>query len=185
MARGGSERRRYGTTIAELPLGLWIVFVGIGFPVFILATLTARFALFWEAAREAAQAACQAQTFYNNPPFPATALSAVNAANTAAVNVLNTFPGSTLTQPAQVWIVITPVSNRGSLAPNLYGPNMALSAVNTDSNMYQVRVVLTGKVQPLLTLPIPYFGNIPGLTQAFPTTVAEERVFENPDGLVY
>lgn len=62
---------------------------------------------------------------------------------------------------------------------------MALSAVDTDSNMYQVRVVLTGQVQPLVKMPIPYFGNIPGLTQAFPTTVAEERVIENPDGLVY
>jgi hypothetical protein len=185
MGGYGSKRRRCGTTIAELPLGLWIVFIGIGFPLFILATLTVRFALFWEAAREAAQAACQAQTFYNNPPFPATALSAVNAANIAANNVLTTFPGSTLTQPAQVWIVITPISNRGALTPTMYGPNMALSSVNTDLNLYQVRVVLTGKVAPLLTLPIPYFGNIPGLTQAFPTTVAEERVFENPDGLIH
>jgi hypothetical protein len=185
MAGSGSKRRRRGTTIAELPLGLWMVFVGIGFPVFILATLTARFALFWEAAREAAQAACQARTFYNNPPFPSTALSAVNAANSAASNVLATFPGSTLTQPAQVWIVITPISSQGTLTPNMYGPNMALSAVNTDLNMYQVRVVLTGKVQPLFTLPFSYFGNIPGLTQAFPTTVAEERVFENPEGLIY
>jgi hypothetical protein len=185
MAGSASQPRRRGTTIAELPLGLWIVFVGIGFPLFILATLTARFALFWEAAREAAQAACQAQTFYSNPPFPATALSAVNAANSAANNVLSTFPGSSLTQPVQVWIVITPVTNRGSLIPSLYGPNMALSAVDTDVNMYQVRVVLTGKVQPVVTLPIPYFGNIPGLTQAFPTTVAEERVFENPEGLIY
>jgi len=185
MFRPGPIRRRAATTMAELPLGLWIVFVGIGFPLFILATLSVRFALFWQAAREASQAACQAQTFYNNPPFPAKALSAVNAAGATAQSVLNTFPGCKLTQPVQVWIVITPISSSGMLPPSLYGPNMALSAVNTDLNMYQIRVVLTGKVEPLITMPLAYFGNIPGLTQAFPTSIAEERVFENPDGLVY
>src|SRR5271170_3060601 len=83
----------HGTTIAELPLGLWIIFVGIGFPLFILASLTIRFALFYEAAREAAQSASQAQTYFLDAVAPATALSAVHQANQTATQVQNSFSG--------------------------------------------------------------------------------------------
>lgn len=184
MSLACRQSSQYGTTIAELPIGLWIVFIGIGLPLFILTTLTVRFVLFWEAARQSAQIACQARTFYSNPPFPAKAQSAVNLASDTAKDVLKTFPGCKLTKPVQTWIVITPVSSTGMLTPSLYGPNMALSAIDTDANMYQIKVVLTGQVEAMINLPIPYFRNIPGLTQDFPITIAEERVFEYPDGLL-
>ena len=173
-----------GTTIAELPLALWIIFVGIGFPLFILATITLRFALFYQAARESALQASQSQTFFLDPAAPSTALSCVHQAVQTATQVQNSFSGFTINS-TNVYIITTPVTTSGAGTPVVTGPNTPLLVVDTDLNMYQIRVVVAGVVQPLVALPTPFFGNIPGLTQGFPVTVSEERVFENPDGLIF
>ena len=169
--------------MAEAAPAMWILFVGIGFPLLILATIALRIGLFWEAAKQAAQLSCQAQTFYAAPTFPVSALSAVQQATTTAQSVLNAFPGCALTQPVEVYIGSTPMAT--SLTNWSNTPNTPLNPnqIDTDQNVYSIKVVLVGQVQPLLTFNIPYFGNIPGLTQALPMVVAEERIFENPEGL--
>lgn len=177
------KRRQTGSQIAEAMPAIWIIIIGIGFPLFILATLTLRFALFWQAAKEAAHVSCQAQTFYTAPGFPASALSAVQAATATASQVLNAFPGCTLTQPVEVYIGTTPIS--GTLTSWSPAANTPLNPgdIDTDQNVYSIRVVLVGQVSPLIRMNIPFFGGVPGLSQPFPARVQEERVFENPTGL--
>lgn len=185
MYRSRLNGRSTGTTIAEVPLGLWIIFIGIGLPLFALATITIRFALFYEAAREAVQAASCCQTYFTDPSAPATSLSAVHTATNVANNVVNTFSGLTINS-VQLYIVTTPVSSNGTLSPIITGPNTPLSSpANPDQNMYQIQVVLSGQVQPLVTMPFLAANSVPGLTGPFQTSVTAERVFENPDGLVF
>jgi hypothetical protein len=186
------SRSRFGTTIAEVPLGLYIVFIGMAFPVFVLAILSIRFAMFWEAAREAAEAACQCQTYQNNADVTSVTangastatLSAVNQALLTAQQVASIFPGVTIGS-VQTWIVKTPVSQSTSpTAAQVYGPGTALGVpADTQQNMYQIRVIVSGQVQPIVKLPGGFLGRVPGATQPIEVTVSEDRVFENPGGL--
>jgi len=178
------NKRSCGTVLAEAPAAIWIVFVGIGFPLIILASLALRFGLFWEAAKQAAQVSCQAQTFQANPAFPASALSAVQSAYVTANNSISAVGGCSLNQ-VDVYIGSTPMTSLTTTWLNAGSPNQPISAnlIDTDQNVYSIKVVLIGQVNPLITVNLPYFGNIPGLTQPLPATVAEERVFENPAGL--
>ena len=73
-----NDYRTAGSVLAEMPVALWILFVGIGLPLIVAITIALRYGLFWQAARQAAQSCCQAQTFYAPPT--ATAVSAVQAA---------------------------------------------------------------------------------------------------------
>lgn len=170
--------------MAEAPAAIWIVFVGIGLPLIILASLALRFGLFWEAAKQAAQASCQAQTFQTNPAFPVGALSAVQSAYTTAYSSIGAVGGCSITQ-VDVYIGSTPMNSLTTTWLNAGAPNQPISPsqIDTDQNVYSIKVVLVGQVKPLITVNIPWFGNIPGLTQALPASVSEERVFENPSGL--
>lgn len=183
------NHRRNGNTIAEMPLALWFIFLGFGFPLLVLGSLGIRFGLFWEAAREAADHACIAQTFQFVPDdgtgLYTNAQSAVQAATTQAQSVLSTFPGcATLIQPPEIYIGSTQI---GTTTTNwlVSTPNTKLnpSQLQTDTYVYSIKVILTGQVNPLITLNLPLLGSIPGLTKGFPTTVSEERIFENPNGL--
>ena len=63
------KRSNRGTTIAEMPLALWIILM-ICFCCLILCTETIRFGFFWNACREAAQQAAKCQTFLVNSSVP-------------------------------------------------------------------------------------------------------------------
>ena len=97
--------RLLGTTIAELPMGLWFIFIGIGMPLLCLILNTIRYGLFLEATREAADVAAQAQ-FYTTPtsnaPLTPSAggstntglpTAAVTLAQNQAVAVASSFSG--------------------------------------------------------------------------------------------
>src|SRR5262249_52886745 len=142
------NKRCSGAVMSEAAPAMWILFVGIGFPLLILATITLRVGLFWEAAKQAAQVSCQAQTFYAAPTFPANALSAVQSATTMAQNVLNAFPGCTLTQPVEVYIGSTPMATSTTSWSNTPNTPLNPSQIDPDNNVYSIRVVLVGQVQP-------------------------------------
>ncbi len=191
MEKSRLSRVGIGTTIAEVPLGLWIVFIGIAFPAFMLATMTVRFALFWEATRMAAEAACQCQTYQNDStgagnllPTSST-LSAVNQATTTAQQVAALFPGVTV-GTVKTWIIQTPVSQPqgGQNVAQVYGPNTALGLpADTQQYMYQIRVTLIGQIQPIIPYAGGFMGSVPGATQPIAVQLSEDRVFENPGGL--
>jgi len=175
----------FGVTITELPAGLWIIFVGICMPLLCLVLTTLRYTLFWEAAREAADAASQAQS-YN-----LSGMGSVSLAQNTAVNVAALFSGVTINpDDVQCWIIVTPFANLntpGNSGPppsTVIGPNTALTTpADTSKNLYQLRVDVSGQLQPMLYLPTSVFGAIPGLNQPFPVKISMVRVFENPQGL--
>src|SRR5579885_971515 len=86
------RRRRSGTTIAEMPVALWIILI-MCFCLLIAATEMIRFGFFWNACREAAQRAAQCQTFQTDSSV---GLSSVTTANSMAAQASNAFSGITL-----------------------------------------------------------------------------------------
>jgi hypothetical protein len=180
-----AKGRLIGTSIAELPVALWVIFIGIGMPLLSLALITVRFGLFVEAAREAADVASQAQNYTGTGQTGQT--SAVTLAQDTAVRVASSFSGITLSPDnVNCWIVITPLSaiSSNSSSSTVVGPNTSLtSPPDPTKNLYQLRVDISGQIQPMLAMPIEGFLNIPGLSSPMPAKVSMTRVIENPPGL--
>lgn len=178
------RKKRVGTSIAEAPLALWIIILGMTFPLIILVMTSVKFGFFWNAARDACKQACQAQTF--EVASATGAPSAVDTANTVATAAAASFSGITIVPPIQVYIIRTDlVTNADEKLPV---PNQRLLGGNAppdpDRYYYAIQVELDGMIDPLLSHPglmdnLP----IPGLTTSFPVRVTSQQPFENIQGL--
>ena len=165
----------------ELPAGLSMMFIGIFFPQLCLVLITVRFTLFLEAAREAGDVASSAQTYMDTT----VSYGAITQARNKVISVSNMFPGITINPDTGVncYVVTTPLGST-SAASVVTGPNTALNtAVDPSTNLYQIRIDITGQISPVVNFPSNIFGNVPGLTSPFPVTTSVIRVLENPQGL--
>lgn len=170
-----------GTTLAELPMGLWVIFVGMGMPLICLMLTVARYVVFMEAANQAVNLAAQAQQYYSSSGSS----SAVTQAQDQAVAVASSFSGLTISpENVKCYIVVTPLSSGNSSGNSaIYGPNTMLTKpADPTQNLYQVQVNITGQIQPIISMP-GYFMAIPGLNAPLTVQTAMTRVFENPSGL--
>jgi hypothetical protein len=168
--------------MTEMPMALWVMVVCIAFPMIVMVTLSIRFGLFWNAAREAVKQAAQCQTYEVDPPASIGGQSAVNTAQQVTNQALSTFSGITLVAPAQVYIVQVPLGAPGTTT--LIGPGTKLTApADSDNYIYQIQVILQGQIAPLVPLNASVFGVIPGLTAPFPVSVKAQQQVENMQGL--
>ena len=170
-------RSSRGTTIAEMPLALWIIIM-MCFCMLILATESMRFGFFWNACREAAQQAAKCQTFLLNSSVGP---SACNTASTWAQTASSSFTGITLVQPVNVYILSTNVIS-GVQTKNPSWTPLPVAA-DTTNNIYDIQVELNGQIAPLIAFSQSYFGNVPGLTVPFSITVRSQYTSEVPQGL--
>jgi hypothetical protein len=178
--------RMHGTSLAELPVGLWVIFVGIGMPLLCLTLTTVRFGLFLEAARQAADVAAQAQTYVNSvAPDGTSNLGSVVLAQNQAVTVASSFSGLSINpDDVKCWIVITPIATTGSSSSAAFGPNTPLSTPpDPTQNLYQLRVDISGQIQPIVSMAMDGLISIPGLNAPMTVSASMTRVFENPPGL--
>jgi hypothetical protein len=170
------QRRVSGTTLAEMPLALWII-VMLCFSLLILATETIRFGFFWNACREAALHAAQCQTFVNDSTV---GKSACNTASSWATLATSSFAGITLLS-VNVYIVQTDV-NSGATTKSV-SRTALVNAVDTSRNIYDIQVELNGQVEPLISFAQSWFGSVPGLCAPIPVTVHSQYTAEVPQGL--
>ena len=171
-----TPRRQHGTTLAEMPLALWIIAI-MCFTLLILAVETMRFGFFWNACREAAAQAAKCQTFQNDSSIGP---SAVTTATTWASKATSAFTGLTL-NAVHVYILqsdvnaTTTVQNPDSIA--------LATAADTTQYIYEIQVELDGQIEPIVPLGAGVFGSIPGLTGPFPVVVRSQYAAEDPQGL--
>ncbi len=96
-----SKRRSVGTFIAELPLILWVIFIGIGRPLLSLVLTTVCYGMFVQAAKQAADVACSIGE------------GTIRKAQQTAVAVASVFPGVTVSPDnVQCFIVARTLSTR-------------------------------------------------------------------------
>lgn len=169
-------RANSGTTIAEFAPTLLLLFCIFTFPLIMFGTLAVRWAFFYNAARLAATQASQCKSFMTN--YSSSQPSAVNVANQVATQSISGFSGITMTN-ITTSIAICPLS--GS---SVTRQTTALAKpADTNTNSYNVEVLLTGKISPLIAAPNKIFGSIPGLTGPITTSARSSVYFENPQGL--
>lgn len=174
--RVNGRRRKRGTTIAEMPLAMWIIIMGICFPILILGITAMRFGFFWNACREAAKQAAKCPTFQVDS---SQGKSAINIADQVATMSANSFNGISIIYPVNVYILQTDVS-AGTSSQNPSRQKLP-TAADTDKNIYEIQVELNGQIAPLV--PVSALGNIPGLSSPYPVTVRAQYSCEVPQGL--
>jgi len=147
-------------------MGLWLLFVGIGFPMIIMASITYRYMMFYFDCRNSCLKAAKAPTFTQAEATAASVFSQDQAA----------WNGVTGTETIN--ILIKPLAGG---APTV--STTPLTTVDSDNNIYFIQAVCNGQINPLVSLGS-YMGlNIPGLTGPYPVQVVVEFYAENPDGL--
>jgi Flp pilus assembly protein TadG len=164
-----TPRKSRGSTMADTPVTLWLLFLGLTFPLMDLASITMRYTFLLAAARDGAFVGSREQSF----TLADAALKAKVAATAA------TFTGITVnTVKSSICIV-----NIGSKAVTRQSTKLAAPA-NTAQNLYQLECNVTGTIQPFIDMSsTSIIPSVPGVTAPVQTSVSCREYFENPQGL--
>ena len=150
-----------------MPAGLWFLFVGFALPMICLASMLLRASFFYFAVRDTCYKAAKSQSFTQ-------AQTNANAAWTADVAAWTGLSGTQTTQ-----IVVQSLSTN-----NQTTSTVPLATVDTQNNLYFIKIIGTGTISPLVAMTAPPFGlNIPGLTAPYNLTMIDQKYAENPNGL--
>lgn len=166
-----NKRNRKGSTIADTPITLWLLFLGLTLPLMDLASITMRYTFLLAAARDGAFAASRESTY--------TLADAAAKAKIAAT--ASSFTGITVTS------VITNVvtTNIATKTVTARTPSKLGAPANPNTNLYQIESVVSGTIQPFINMggSAAVLPNVPGVTAPVQTTCACREYFENPQGL--
>jgi hypothetical protein len=171
-----ARRRQTGGTVVELGPVLWFLFFFLFFPLLDLATLGLNYTFLMQSSRDAAQAASIAKTYLAD--LNSSQMSAVNIANARARYYASSWKGISVVR-VDTYLLTTDVATKSFTRQQL----PLSSPPDTARNLYQIEVVVTGDINPLMRYAGPLFGNIPGFTKAYRCSIATEQLFENTDGL--
>lgn len=156
--------------MADTPMALWLLFLGLTFPLIDLATVTMRYTFVLAAARDGVFAGSRENTY----------TLAKNAVSTAVINTSKSFTGIKNVTTSNVNIVITDKASKTvSRQPS------KLTAPATSANIYQIEAVVDADIDPFINMQgvggiLP---SVPGITTPAHTTVVCREYFENPQGL--
>lgn len=162
--------------MAELPLAIWVLFIAITMPLIDLATISLRSTFLVAAAHEAAHAASRAKSF--RTPVDGNSPSAENMAASTVAESAGKFSEVSVSSVVTS-IVITNIATETTESQT----TPLTQPADTNNNTYTIRVVVTGRVNPLFTFNNSLFGHIPGLTGPITLSSAAEVLCEYPQGL--
>lgn len=170
------RRRQSGTIMVDTPLTLWVLLVLFMFPMIDLAAIGIRYTFLLTSAREAVHQAARAKSFRTD--IDTGNLSAVNISQDEANRVAEKFSEigiESVTTNIVITDIISRVVSRRSLP--LAAP------ADTANNLYEIEVVIRGRINPLITFSAGLLPGIPGLSAAMPITIAAREFCEFPQGL--
>lgn len=159
-----------GNSILELPVVLFAVLVGLGFPLTGLATLTYRTALFHAVVRQSCTEAARARSF--------------SEARTIAQSVISkgcsSFTGIT-TKQCVVSIVTKNIATNKESESFVALPN---EVIDTEKYLYFIKVTADGKIKPMVESANGLAGvSIVGYSQPYDLTTSMKLFAERPRGL--
>ncbi len=163
-------RRQRGYSVAELPAVLWIILVGLLFPLIIMTSMGYRATILYFGSDSAVRKASKAPTFTD-------AQSRANATLTAN---LASFSGISSITPT-LFVLVKPLSG-GS--PVTFPGKLAAGSVDTSKNIYFLLMRVDADIDPLVRFDTKWMGMvIPGLTGPYSLRLKVESYVENPNGL--
>lgn len=169
--KGGRSRKAMIT--AELPIILWILFIGIAFPVLDLATTFLRISFLYAGVHYASISAARAGSF--SAPLDGKP-SAQDETASKLNQIQKLFTGLSV---ANVNTAIVVIKN-DTLAKSSQNVPLALPA-DQSANTYQIEVAADCSADPLFPIPLPI--KVSGLNAPLTMHIAARQYCENPQGL--
>ncbi len=164
------SRARQGSSIAEMPVVLWAIFIGLLFPLAILISMGYRASVVYFATDAACRKASKAPSF----------TEAQTRATTTMTTDLATFSGISNVVPV-LTIKTKSLSNASSTTSTTVLPP---GTVNTSQNIYFVILGVDADIDPLVHFAGGFMGlNVPGLTGPYTLHFTSQAYVENPNGL--
>ncbi|MBA3992994.1 MAG: hypothetical protein C0469_05645 [Cyanobacteria bacterium DS2.3.42] len=167
--------RRTGQTLAYV-LAIYVLLFLIGLPLIDFCTLGLRSQALFMAAHDSAFNASKCKSFLVD--ISSSEQAAKTVAESSALRAASLMNGTTIDS------VVTSilVTNINSLATTRQTAPLSQPA-DTSQYVYQIEVVVTGRVKPLLMFSRNIFGDIPGLTQELKLAVRACENCESTQGL--
>ena len=165
-----------GASIIEIAPVLFVLLLMLTFPLINLATSSLRYTFLVTASRDAADAASKSKTFQDDSS--STSLSAVHTADIMARRIAAGFKGITLDN-ISTNLVITDIASQTVARQS----SKLSQAADTSTYLYNIEVILTGKVSPLINYGGGILPQVPGLSAPMSVSVQSLRYCEYPDGL--
>lgn len=175
IAKSFAKNRRHsrsavGSSIAEMPVVLWAIFVGLLFPLAIMTSMGYRASVVFFATDAACRKASKAPSFTE---------AKARAAATMTTD-LAPFPGISNVVPA-LSIKVKALSSGSYTTSTTVLP---AGSVNTSQNIYFVILGVDADIDPLVHFAGGFMGlNIPGLTGPYTLHFTSQAYVENPNGL--
>lgn len=170
-----NTRNNRGSSLLEVPVSLWMVFVVFFMPMISLATITMRAAIFSIAVHDAVSSAAKARTF---DQASTEGQSAKQKAADVFQQYLACFAGQ---RSAEIDLDILSTTV-GSGVTTRSEDKLTVPA-NTSNAIFQIEGSAQGTIEPLIAGNPAIFGNIPGFTTPIVIKIAAREIAENPQGL--
>jgi hypothetical protein len=165
-----SYRSRSAYSMAELPVALWFILIGMLFPLLIMTSMGYRASILYFAGDSACKKAAKAPSF----------TEAGVRANAALKANLASFSGLSKVTPT-LFIIVKPLSG-GSAAK--FSGKLAEGTVDTSKNIYFLLMQVDADIDPIVRFDKQWMGMaIPGLTDSYSLRINHESYVENPNGL--
>ncbi|MBX9567450.1 MAG: hypothetical protein K2X77_01080 [Candidatus Obscuribacterales bacterium] len=173
------SRKASGSSIAEIPVALFVLLIVLLFPLLDLGTIALRSATIFEAARNAAHHAGRAKSFLQDGGEGE--LSAKSAAvKWTALTCHSSLRGTSIeSSDVQATIIGTPFDTKKTPVRSA----SPLPGVEPETYLYQIEVSVTGSVEPLVLLNKDLLGQIPGVTAPLKISATFREFCEHPYGL--
>lgn len=172
---GIATRNQKGSSLLEVPVSLWMVFVVFFMPMLALGSITLRTTLLNISVHDAIQAAAKARTFSADS---AEGKSATTTAREVFLAHLAAFPGLNSTD-IDLDIIQTNFQNN-----QITRSEEALTLpADTSRNVYQIEGNAVATIEPLIPFNRSILGPIQGLTEPITVSFASRQMFENAQGL--
>ncbi len=166
------KRNKKGSAVSDLPLSLWILIIGLLFPLIGFLTVTLRVICIYYGAGDASYQAAKQQT-YTEAQTRARAVFLKDAA----------IPGVTVPAGSPAVKVVRKNKDNGE---EYEFTGIVTEPINTGTFVYLLRVQTSAQVDPIINFGGSVFpwANIPGLSGPIDINFNSENVAENPDGLI-
>lgn len=173
--RRGRHRRSVGTSLAELPVNLWVFIFVLLMPFIDFVTLGYRACLAYFCVRDATTQAA----------FQSTYSTAASQAQSTLTGDSASWTGISFTTPTVSIIQVDSAS--GVASPPVVGPwSGTVPTVDASGNayVYLIRVQTTGSLNPLISLAgTGPWGSVPGITAPLSLNYFYQVMAENTTGL--
>src|SRR6516225_193601 len=149
MIKRNRQRSRNGSLIAEAPITIWFLFIGLAFPLLILATLTYRIVMLDFTVRDSCSRAARADSYTEAREIARNTFSTDMAAFTG------------LKGTESICIIVKPLNGD---PPTDEPEGIMLGGIDTVNNVYLLKTTAKAEVSPLFTIGGSWMGlKVPGL----------------------